>query len=121
MYIWKPVCIICTLCTITSGFLLSGSYRAQLTHRHAAKRFALHMALDSFIKDKLSGIQRTFHGLTERLSDPDVANNPSLLQTVSQVRQFPPARKTEGFYDRIVPNSSQYHLHTTNTLKNVNY
>lgn len=36
--------------------------------------------------DQLSGIDRTFNELTERLGDPDVLANPKLLMEVSQER-----------------------------------
>ncbi|CAN0168628.1 unnamed protein product [Scytosiphon promiscuus] len=44
------------------------------------------MALDDFVLDQLSGIDRTFNELTERLGDPDVLANPKLLMEVSQER-----------------------------------
>lgn len=36
--------------------------------------------------DQLSGIDRTFNELTERLGDPDVLANPKLIMEVSQER-----------------------------------
>lgn len=43
-------------------------------------------ALDDFVLDQLSGIDRTFKELTERLGDPDVLSNPKLIMEVSQER-----------------------------------
>ena len=45
-----------------------------------------HQALDDFVLDQLSGIDRTFNELTERLGDPDVLANPKLIMEVSQER-----------------------------------
>lgn len=46
----------------------------------------MHKALDDFVLDQLSGIDRTFNELTERLGDPDVLSNPKLIMEVSQER-----------------------------------
>lgn len=43
-------------------------------------------ALDDFVLSKLSGIDRTYKELTERLGDPDVLSNPKLIMEVSQER-----------------------------------
>ncbi|CAM9095277.1 unnamed protein product, partial [Ascophyllum nodosum] len=43
-------------------------------------------ALDEFVLDQLSGIERTFNELTERLGDPDILGDPKLLVEVSQER-----------------------------------
>lgn len=51
-----------------------------------ATSFDNHQALDDFVLDQLSGIDRTFNELTERLGDPDVLANPKLIMEVSQER-----------------------------------
>eukprot|EP00903_Cladosiphon_okamuranus_P009975 g9461.t1 len=58
--------------------------RAAATSRQGAR--PLRMALDDFVLDQLSGIDRTFNELTERLGDPDVLANPKLIMEVSQER-----------------------------------
>ena len=47
---------------------------------------ALRMALDSFLTQKLDSIKRTFDALTERLADPDVANDRKQMLTLSRER-----------------------------------
>eukprot|EP00904_Undaria_pinnatifida_P012908 jgi/Undpi1/8748/HiC_scaffold_25.g11210.m1 len=44
------------------------------------------MALDDFLLDQLTSIDRTFNELTERLGDPDVLSNPKLIMDVSKER-----------------------------------
>ena len=53
--------------------------------RHVT-RDAKTQALDEFVLDQLSGIERTFNELTERLGDPDILGDPKLLVEVSQER-----------------------------------
>lgn len=48
--------------------------------------------------DQLSGIDRTFNELTERLGDPDVLSNPKLIMEVSQERA-----SVEEVHIRITP------------------
>jgi peptide chain release factor 1 len=57
-----------------------------LSRAHVQVQTRLQMVLDNFLASKLDGIQRTYNTLTERLGDPDVLNDASLLQSVSQVR-----------------------------------
>ena len=47
---------------------------------------ALSMSLDSFLLQKLDSIQRTFSALTERLADPDLANDRKQMLSVSRER-----------------------------------
>lgn len=43
-------------------------------------------ALDDFVLGQLSGIERTFNELSERLGDPDVLSDPKKIMEVSQER-----------------------------------
>lgn len=45
-----------------------------------------YMALDEYVAQKLENIKRTFDALTERLSDPDVANDPKQVFSISKER-----------------------------------
>jgi peptide chain release factor 1 len=44
------------------------------------------MALDPFVLEKLQNIRRNFEALTERLADPDIANDRSLMLKLSRER-----------------------------------
>lgn len=44
------------------------------------------MVMDPFMTKKLEGIKRTFDGLTERLADPDMANDRKAMLTASRER-----------------------------------
>mmetsp|Transcript_20775 Transcript_20775/g.44964 ORF Transcript_20775/g.44964 Transcript_20775/m.44964 type:complete len:139 (+) Transcript_20775:93-509(+) len=57
------------------------------TSQRAFQRHTLHMAMDNFIRDKLESVKNTFDALTERLSDPDMANDRSAMLTVSRERK----------------------------------
>jgi peptide chain release factor 1 len=46
----------------------------------------LRMAMDDFMIKKLEGIRRTFDGLTERLADPDMANDRKAMLSASRER-----------------------------------
>jgi peptide chain release factor 1 len=41
---------------------------------------------ESYLLDKLKSVEQTFHELTKRLADPDVASNPSELQRIAKNR-----------------------------------
>lgn len=49
-------------------------------------RFSLTMAFDEFLSAKLDSIKRTFDALTERLADPDLANDRKQMLTISRER-----------------------------------
>lgn len=49
-------------------------------------RSGLKMVMDPFMTKKLEGIKRTFDGLTERLADPDMANDRKAMLTASRER-----------------------------------
>lgn len=44
------------------------------------------MTLDPFVIEKLESIRHNFNALTERLADPDVANNRKLMLSLSRER-----------------------------------
>lgn len=46
----------------------------------------LHMAMDEFLLQKLNSIKRTFDALTERMSDPDLANDRKQMLTIARER-----------------------------------
>ena len=50
------------------------------------KPSSINMVLDSFLRQKLESIKRTFDALTERLADPDVANDRKQMLTLSRER-----------------------------------
>ena len=41
---------------------------------------------ESYLLDKLKSVEQTFHELTRRLADPDVASNPAELQRIAKAR-----------------------------------
>jgi peptide chain release factor 1 len=41
---------------------------------------------ESYLLDKLQSVEQTYHELTRRLADPDIATNPDELQRVAQAR-----------------------------------
>lgn len=47
---------------------------------------SIKMVMDPFMIKKLDGIKRTFDGLTERLADPDMANDRKAMLTASRER-----------------------------------
>ena len=57
-----------------------------MRHEYKYQVTSLHMALDTFLISKLQSIKRTFDALTERLSDPDVANDRKQMLTLSRER-----------------------------------
>ena len=67
-------------------------------------------ALDEGMMTRLTGIQRSFNEMTERLADPDVINDPKLLMKVMSERSkseeiveaFESYRGAEGDYDAAV-------------------
>lgn len=71
-----------------------GSFRNSLQRRQVA----LQMVMDDFIVQKLNNIKRTFNALTERLADPDVANDRKQLLVLSRERAS--IEETVGTYDR---------------------
>ena len=70
---------------------LAGAFQSVLgfqLHRGILRRpkSALLMSLDDFLLQKLDSIQRTFAALTERLADPDLANDRKQMLEVSRER-----------------------------------
>ena len=55
------------------------------------------MALDDFFMQRLDSIKRTFDALTERLADPDVANDRKQMLVLSRERAA--VEKTVDAYD----------------------
>lgn len=49
-------------------------------------RKVLHMVLDPQMEDRLDGIRRSYKALTERLGDPDVIKDPSMLKKIMEDR-----------------------------------
>lgn len=49
-------------------------------------KYLMTMTMDDFITEKLDSIKRTYEALTERLSDPDLANDRKQMLTVSRER-----------------------------------
>ena len=49
-------------------------------------RRVLTMALDEFVQEKLKGMSKSFDALTERLADPDLANNRKEMLRISRER-----------------------------------
>lgn len=68
---------------------------------------SLKMALDDFLIKKLDSIKRTFDALTERLADPDVANDRKQMLLISRERSS--IEKTVDAFDqwRILNNERQ--------------
>ena len=57
-----------------------------LHQQHHRRGLSLGMAMDDFLTRKLDGIKRTFDALTERLADPDVANDRKQMLVLSRER-----------------------------------
>ena len=62
-----------------------------------SKLFEPRMALDDFFMKRLDSIKRTFEALTERLADPDVANDRKQMLVLSRERAA--VEKTVLAYD----------------------
>ena len=62
-----------------------------------SKLFEPKMALDDFFMKRLDSIKRTFEALTERLADPDVANDRKQMLVLSRERAA--VEKTVDAYD----------------------
>ena len=69
---------------LSSAILLTCGLRAGTLCR--LRGHALAMVMDPFMTKKLEGIKRTFDGLTERLADPDMANDRKAMLTASRER-----------------------------------
>lgn len=69
---------------LNSAILLTCGLRAGTLCR--VRGHALAMVMDPFMTKKLEGIKRTFDGLTERLADPDMANDRKAMLTASRER-----------------------------------
>ena len=52
----------------------------------SSRRMEISMVMDEFVEKKLDSIKRTFNALTERLSDPDLANDRKQMLTISRER-----------------------------------
>ena len=52
---------------------------------------------ETYLLDKLKSVENTFHELTRRLADPDIATNPQELQKVAQARSS--LEETVNTYD----------------------
>jgi peptide chain release factor 1 len=93
--IWKFVLIIEFLLLVRCYSFHSGSWRQnnkwtrittlpkQILHRRGT---TLQMVMDSFLHNKLNSILTTYEALTERLSDPELANDRKMLLAVSRER-----------------------------------
>lgn len=55
-------------------------------HMQPRVRGVVAMALDTYVADKLNNLVRNFDALTERLADPDVANDRKQLLSISRER-----------------------------------
>lgn len=61
---------------IYDGIRILGGRWTPNTHLVVSiRKTCLTMAMDEFFVQKLDSMQRTFNALTERLADPDIANN----------------------------------------------
>lgn len=69
---------IAVLLYYVSTFLVTNmvdAFQPIANHISYGRKSALLMAMDEFFVQKLDSMQRTFSALTERLADPDVAND----------------------------------------------
>lgn len=66
-------------------------------HAVRSRMFQPKMALDEFFMTRLDSIKRTFEALTERLADPDVANDRKQMLVLSRERAA--VEKTVDAYD----------------------
>jgi hypothetical protein len=82
----------CT-CPLISGFYV---WPARVTVSRS-RIFEPKMALDDFFMARLDSIKRTFEALTERLADPDVANDRKQMLVLSRERAA--VEKTVDAYD----------------------
>lgn len=81
----KVVCIVFVHCCAAFVSRRNGFFIARSMQRPCMRCSRLHMALDSFVMDKLSTMQRSYNAMTERMADPDVVANPELFHGISQV------------------------------------
>lgn len=70
--------------TIVQSFQFSSNSNAIFSKQSLTK--PMRMALDDFLVSKLESIKRTFNALTERLADPDIANDRKQMLTLSRER-----------------------------------
>lgn len=76
---WGQLVFLCTLINLSTSFKYLTPGRGL---RHS---YALHV-IDEFVLQKLESIKRTFNALTERLADPDLANDRKEMLRVSRER-----------------------------------
>ena len=89
--LYHLVLLLCWLCIVVS-FFVQHQHHPRIMHRHAVTTM-----MDDFLVRKLDGIKRTFDALTERLADPDVANDRKQMLTLSRERAA--VEKTVDAYD----------------------
>jgi peptide chain release factor 1 len=77
------VALVASYLTITAECFHVSNIRCKVTQWRSSR---LSMALDEFLIQKLDGIKRTFDALTERLADPDLANDRKQMLTLSRER-----------------------------------
>jgi hypothetical protein len=85
MFVWSLFCL-ATTWHIVSGFspVLERGFAAASSR--SGRKAVLDMAMEPFFERKLESIQRTFDGLTERLADPDMAEDRKVMLTLSRER-----------------------------------
>jgi hypothetical protein len=76
---WRQLVFLCILLNLSTSF-------KYLTPRRGPRHsFSLYV-IDEFVLQKLDSIRRTFNALTERLADPDLANDRKEMLRVSRER-----------------------------------
>ena len=85
--------LLCWLCIVDSFHVQNQHHPRMLRRRIVTPT----MVMDDFLVRKLDGIKRTFDALTERLADPDVANDRKQMLTLSRERAS--VEKTVDAYD----------------------
>ena len=90
--LYHLILLLCCVCIVDS-FVFQRHNHPHMVRR----RIVTTMVMDDFLVRKLDGIKRTFDALTERLADPDVANDRKQMLTLSRERAA--VEKTVDAYD----------------------
>ena len=83
-FVLSNILVIVVFVTVCRSFHHKSQKRSYVSNFY--RQSELSMALDEFMQEKLVGMSRTFDALTERLADPDLANNRAEMLRVSRER-----------------------------------
>jgi hypothetical protein len=86
-FLTTPISVFCHAFVVKASSSFSSSFQFQRrTSPSSSPPLLLFMALDAPMESRLDNIRRSYQALTERLADPDVINDSSLLKQVMSDR-----------------------------------